>query len=142
MVAFNSCHMHRGGTIGVPTSLLPGLKTDQYYIDERFCLLEDQARVYAGVYRHDEFIIGDASGYLHAFDETGKSRWRHFIGSSIGDIDVSEDGKKLIVSTYAGFLCIIDMDTGQKDPFVIGNSTHQEKRRWLFWTNEENPLIW
>jgi uncharacterized protein len=29
-----------------------------------------------------------------------------------------------------------------QEAFVIGNSTHQERRRWLFWKQEEHPLIW
>jgi hypothetical protein len=42
------------------------------------------------------------------------------IGSSVGDIDVSRDGDRLVVTTYAGFLSVIELDTGEADPFVIG----------------------
>ena len=129
-------------TIGVPTRLLPGLKTEPYKLDDRLIQLEEGSRVYAAVSRGDEFIVGDANGYLTAFDVTGKFRWRHFIGSSGGDIDLSHDGKRLIVTTYAGFLCVIDMDTGDADPFAIGTSTHRERRRWLFWKKEPRPLVW
>jgi WD40 repeat protein len=142
MIAFNSCHFYNGATVGVPTSLLPGLRTKAYELDKRLVHLEDGARVYAGVYRNDEFIIGDASGYLRAFDKSGKFRWQHFIGSSVGDIDTSADGKQLLVTTYAGFLCILDMDTGEKDPFAISTATHRERRRWLFWKKEPKPLMW
>jgi hypothetical protein len=141
-IAFNSCHFYNGRTIGVRTELLPGLKTEPYKDDDRIVLLEDGSRVYAAVYRNDEFIIGNANGYLRAFDVTGQARWEHFIGSSIGDIDVSPDGQQLIVTTYAGFLCILDMDTGEADPFSIGTSDHKERRRWLFWKKEPQPLVW
>jgi WD40 repeat protein len=142
VVAFNSCHFYNGMTIGVPTDLLPGLKTAPYELDHRLILLEEGSRVYASVSRDDEFIIGDASGYLRAFDLKGNFLWRHFIGSTVGDIDVDRDGKRLIVTTYAGFLSILDMDTGEPDPFAIGTATHRERRRWLFWKKESHPLIW
>jgi len=142
VVAFNSCHFYNGVTIGVPTFLLRGLRTEPYELDNRLTLLENEARVYAAVSRDDEFIIGDATGYLRAFDLKGKFRWQHFLGSSIGDIDVSRNGKRLVVTTYAGFLCILDLDTGEPDPFTIGTGTHRERRRWLFWRTEPRPLIW
>jgi len=142
MIALNSCHFYNGRTLGVPLSLLPGLTTESYEVDKRLMLLEVGARVYAGVCRDGEFIIGDASGYLRAFDLSGNARWQHFIGSSIGDIDISEDGKTLVATTYAGFLSIIDMDTGQPDPFTISTGDHRERRRWLFWKKELQPLIW
>jgi hypothetical protein len=142
MIAFNSCHFYNGMTIGVPIGLLPGLETESCELDEQLVALENGARVYAAVARNDEFIIGDASGYLRAFDYSGKFRWQHFIGSTVGSMDISRDGKRLIVTTYAGFLSILDLDASEADPFAIGTATHHEFRRWLFWKSESNPLIW
>jgi WD40 repeat protein len=142
VIAFNSCHFYSGATIGIATDLLPGLKTEPYEQDERIVMLEDGARVYAAVCRDGEFIIGDAGGYLHAFDKTGTFRWNHFIGSTISAIDVSRDGKQLVVATYAGFLSVIDLDTGSSDSHAIGSSTNRERRRWIFWKNEKTPLVW
>lgn len=142
LIAFNSCHFYNGETVGLPTSLLPGLETEPYELDDRLIQLETGSRVYAACCRGDEFIVGDASGYLRAFDLKGNPRWQHFIGSSVGDMDLSRDGKRLIVTTYAGFLCILDLDTGTADPFTVGTSTHRERRRWLFWKKEPKPLVW
>lgn len=144
MIAFNSCHFYNGETIGLPTKLLPGIKikTDPYELDKRLVNLEDGSRVYAAVSRGDEFIIGDANGYLRAFDLQGSFRWQHFIGSTICDLDISRDERRLVATTYAGFLCILDLDTADADPFVIGTATHRERRRWLFWKKEPKPLIW
>jgi DNA-binding beta-propeller fold protein YncE len=143
LIAFNSCHFYNGVTIGVPTSLLPGLKTEPYdREDERIVPLQSGARVYAAVARRDEFIVGDALGYLRAFDNKGRFRWQHFIGSTVGDIDIGPDGRRLVVSTYAGFLCFIGLDTGEADPYQIGTATHRERRRWLFWRQENGPLRW
>jgi hypothetical protein len=142
MIAFNSCHFYNGVTVGVPTRLLPGLQTEAYETDERTPILEDVARVYAAVSRNDEFIVGDASGYVRAFDLQGNRRWEQFIGSSVGDIDISPDGRTLVVSTYAGFLSILRLDVGESAAHQIGTGGHREECRWIFWKNESQPWIW
>lgn len=142
ILALNACHFYHGATIGVPTAMLKGLNTDYYEEKEGIFLLQDGARVYAGVSRRDEFLIGDAYGYVKAFSKTGQSCWRHFIGSTIDAIDISPDGKKLVVSTHAGFISLIELDAGRQQPYQIGNGNHNEKCRWIFWKNEPAPLIW
>lgn len=141
-LALNSCHFYNGVTIVVDTSMLNGFKTEPYDNDPRTPAVETGARVYAGAYRNDEFIIGDASGYIRAFDINGNQHWQHFIGSSVGDIDISNDGSTLVCSTYAGFISILKMDQGKNEAYEIGNSGHTEIRRWLVWKNEEAPLRW
>ena len=142
MLALNACHFYNGATIGVSTAALRGLDTDYYEEKEEITLLQDGARVYAGVSRNDEFIMGDAYGYLRACSKTGEPLWQHFIGSTINAIDISADGKKLVVSTYAGFISLIELDTGRQQPYQIGNGGHYEERRWIFWKNEPAPLVW
>ncbi|MDL2284272.1 WD40 repeat domain-containing protein [Oxalobacter sp. OttesenSCG-928-P03] len=142
MLALNACHFYNGATIGVPTAMLEGLNTDYYEEKEGIILLQDGARVYAGVSRNDEFIIGDAYGYIRAVSRTGEYRWQHFIGSTINAMDMSADGKKLVVSTYAGFISLIELDAGRQQPYQIGNGNHYEERRWIFWKNEPAPLTW
>ena len=141
-LVLNSCHFYNGATIGVSTAILDGLNTEAYEKDSRTPIIEGGARVYAGAHREDEFIIGDASGYIRAFDSEGNQRWQHFIGSSVGDIDVSPDGSLMVCSTYAGFISIFKMDQGQSAPYEIGNGGHTEYRRWLVWKNEDSPLAW
>jgi len=94
------------------------------------------------VARGDELIIGDASGYVRAFTTEGTPRWQLYLGSSVGDIDISGDGKMMVVSTYAGYIAMFDLDVGSQAPNQIGNSPHKETRRWIFWKNEARPLIW
>jgi hypothetical protein len=142
MIAFNSCHFYNGVTLGVPRDLLPVLDSKPYEEDERFSVLEDGSRVYAGTCRNDEFIIGDASGHVRAFNSKGQQLWLLHIGSSVGDMDLSDDGELLVVSTYAGFISIIQMDAGEQPAYQIGSSRHAERRRWIFWKNEPRPLIW
>ena len=142
MLALNSCHFYNGMTIGFPLKLLPNVDIPPYDLDPRCVELNDGARVYVGLYRKGEFIIGDALGYLRAFDKNGSFKWQHYIGSTITAMDVSDDGKTLAVTSYAGLLCLLNLDTGEQDPFTIGTATHKEFRRWLFWKTEQTPLAW
>lgn len=142
LVAFNSCHFYNGSTLGVPTTLLPGLRTPPFEEDERLRTLEEGSRVYAAASRNDELIFGDAYGYLRCVSLDGERRWEQFIGSTIGDIDVTPDGRTMVASSYAGFLSIFDLDAGHQSPHQIGTGGHRERRRWLFWKNEPEPLRW
>ena len=139
VVALNSCHFYNGTTVGVTTT---GVRVASSSLRVEPFELYDGARVYAAVSRRDEFIIGDAAGYIRAFSTDGTYRWQHFIGSSVGDIDISADGLKLLVSTAAGFLSIISLDAGRQPSYQIGNGNHLEERRWIFWKGEPAPLIW
>jgi hypothetical protein len=142
VAAFNSCHFYEGTSIGVSVVDLPGLNTPAYKPHPSVRLLEDEARVHAAVARGDEFIIGDAYGYIRAFDVQGNFRWRHFVGSTINALDLSPDGKRLAVTSYAGFLCVLELDAPERDPFAIGTASHRELQRWLFWKGEERVLRW
>jgi hypothetical protein len=46
---------------------------------------------------------------------------------------VSPNGKRLAVATAAGYLQIIELDTGDPDPFQIGTATHRERIRFVRW---------
>ncbi|MHC6225235.1 hypothetical protein ACYU03_10785 [Pseudomonas sp. X10] len=137
----NACHFYHGGTLGVRVADLPGLDTDFYSDDPRTPVLQDGARVYAGVARDGEYIIGDAHGYLRAFGEDGEERWQHYLGSTISAMDISADGQTLVAASYAGFISLIALDGG-RPAWQIGTGEHGEVRRWLFWKGLERPLAW
>lgn len=161
-LALSSSLMYEGATVIVPTHRFPGLvfadsDRERFWLsqatwpemrrslrdfDKDLLVLDSFARAYVSAWRPGEFILGDAQGGLWAFDRDGEVRWHHFIGSSGNGIDLSLDGRRLITSTCAGLLVILDLDTGEADPYRIGTSTHREQRRWLFWRNEDQPLAW
>lgn len=138
---FNACHFYGGASLGVAVADLPGLSTDFYSDDPRTPVLQEGARVYAAASRGDEFIIGDAYGYLLAVSETGEERWQHYIGSTLTAMDISPDGKTLVAATYAGIIVKIALDDGRPD-WQIGTGEHHETRRWLFWKDFAKPLLW
>ncbi|PNG30050.1 hypothetical protein [Pseudomonas protegens] len=137
----NACHFYGGASVGVAVADLPGLSTDFYSDDPRTPVLQEGARVYAAASRGDEFIIGDAYGYLRAISETGEERWQHYIGSTLTAMDISVDGKTLVAATYAGIIVQIALDSGRPD-WQIGTGEHHELRRWLFWKDFAKPLLW
>lgn len=142
ILALNACHFYNGATIGVTVDKLAGIDSDFYEDADGVKVIESGARVYAAAVRGDEFIFGDAYGYLRAVDGEGNLRWQHFLGSTIGDMDLSDDENTLVVSSYAGAISIINLDADRQQPYQIGNGGHFERRRWLFWKTEPAPLAW
>ncbi len=137
----NACHFYQGGTVGVRVADLPGLDTGFYSEDPRTPLLQDGARIYAGVTREGEYIVGDAHGYLRAFGEDGSEHWQHYLGSTISAMDISADGRTLAVASHAGFISLIALDSGRPQ-WQIGTGAHGEVRRWVCWKGFEQPLAW
>ncbi len=74
LAAFNACSFYDGVSIAVPATALRGLDTAHHEKHPSVRVLDESARVYAAVARDDEFIIGDARGYLRAFDLRGLPR--------------------------------------------------------------------
>lgn len=137
----NACHFYNGGTLGVKTADLPGMDTEYYSDDPRTPLVEDGARVYAGVAREGEYIIGDAHGYLRAFAEDGSEHWQHYLGSTISAMDISADGRTLVAASHAGVISVIALGSGRPE-WQIGTGEHGEVRRWLFWKGWDKALVW
>lgn len=140
-VAFNACHFYNGTTIGVAVADLPGMDTDYYADDPRQTVLQDGARVYAAVSRPGELIIGEANGYVRGVGWDGQPHWFHHLGSTISGMDISADGRTLVVGSHAGYLSIIQLDAEAARPYQIGNARHWEEKRWFFWQNTA-PFCW
>ncbi len=136
---FNSCHFYGGVTsIGVVAELV-GLELGAYEEDIRLLPLEQGARVYASAVHEGLWLLGDANGYIRAMTPGGELGWQHFIGSSVGGIDVSPSGERLAVATAAGYLALLEKDDAP-DPFRIGyRSPFRERIRYVRW--EGDPLM-
>ncbi len=132
---FNSCHFYNGVTISVDMNNFQNIKEDA-----ENPLIDEAMRVYAGVSVEDYYILGDAYGYIKAFDKTGKMLWRHFLGSTICSIAISDDSKTLWVGAYSGFLHKLSLGKGHRDTHTIGTGNHYEDFRLIIWKNE--PQIW
>jgi hypothetical protein len=98
--------------------------------------------VYAGVATGFGYILGDAFGYIRAFTKDGRKLWRHFLGSTITGMAISDNGQTLWVGTAAGIVHKLLLGKGHRDTHTIGNGDHYEAFRMIFWKGERTPLIW
>ncbi len=129
----NSCHFYNGCTVAS--------RVDDAQ-DSEGTPINSEWRVYASATLPGMVILGDANGYLHAQDDSGKPLWRHHIGSTISALDASPDGSLLLAGSYGGYLALLQrVETGM-DPYSIGTSPYVELRRWIFWDTEATPLRW
>lgn len=132
---FNSCHFYNGATIIARVDELRGLRLPEWEEDVRLLPLQGGARVYASSFHDGAYLLGDAHGYVRAMYGSGDLAWQHFTGSSLGGIDVSPDGTRLAIGTYAGFLSLCERDDAP-DPFQIGNGPFRERIRYVRWAGE------
>ncbi|SFI83494.1 hypothetical protein [Thermoflavimicrobium dichotomicum] len=146
-IALNACHFYHGVTLVISLDNLPlgdfDLFTPDGQMKDGVGILDEDSRVYAGVAWEDAYIFGNAYGYLLCYNQRGENLWEHFIGGTISGMDISENGKQLIIGTYNGTLHLLELNTGENDPFTIGTSTHKELCRWLFWGEDlARPWVW
>jgi hypothetical protein len=134
-LALNSCHLYSGESFAVP---MAGLRTISQASAHP---LDRGARAYRIASRADEFVLGDANGWLR-FARPGDRRARMlFIGGQVTGLDLSADGSEAVVSTTFGTVHRLRLDDGD-DPYAVGDAPHREVRRWLFLAGEAEPLAW
>lgn len=136
----NSCHFYNGITIGVDSDKLNGISIDDYVDSDEYKVIDDAMRVYVGLATSKYYILGDAYGYIKAFDKNGNKIRRHFLGSTISGMTISDDEKTLWVGSYSGILHKLILGKGHRDNHTIGNGNLYEEFRLLIWKNE--PQIW
>ncbi|MBL0912705.1 MAG: hypothetical protein IBJ09_10065 [Bacteroidia bacterium] len=136
----NSCHFYNGITIGIDSDKYMGAAVEAYTESEEYTLIDEEMRVYAGLASSDYYILGDAYGYIKAVDKQGNRMWRHFLGSTISGMTISDDGQTLWVGSSSGMLHKLKLSQGHRDTHTIGNGQHYEEFRLLIW--KEEPQIW
>ncbi|MBV8328031.1 hypothetical protein [Chryseobacterium sp.] len=136
----NSCHFYNGITIGINSDQYTGADIEAYTESDDFTLIDEEMRVYAGVAVKDYYILGDAYGYIKAFDKNGNRLWRYFLGSTISGMTISDDEETLWVGAHSGILHQLKLEKEQRDSHTIGNGNLYEDFRLLIWKNE--PQIW
>lgn len=135
----NSCHFYNGISIGVATNAITNIKIEAWEESDSYTVIDDGMRVYVGTTTKDFYILGDAYGYIKAFNKEGKCIWRHFVGSTISGLTISDDEQTLWVGSYTGMLHKLKIGKGHRDTHTIGNGNHYEEFRMLFW--KEEPIM-
>jgi len=87
------------------------------------------------------YVFAGGGGYLWGVDFDGKQLWYLFLGSTITALDISPDGKRMVVGSYAGYVVALDLDAPTPDPSLLTDAPVRETARWVFWTGHP-PLIW
>ncbi len=136
----NSCHFYNGVTIGVDSDILNGICIEAYVESDDYKIIDEEMRVYTGLATSKYYILGDAYGYIKAFDKNGNKIWRHFLGSTISGMTISDDEQILWVGSSSGILHKLILGKGHRDNHTIGNGNHYEEFRLLVWKDE--PQIW
>ena len=136
----NSCHFYNGITIGVDSDKLNGINVEAYTESDDYKTIDGEMRVYVGLATKNYYILGDAYGYIKAFDKNGNKIWRHFLGSTISGMTISDDEQTLWVGACSGILHKLTLEKGHRDRHTIGNGNHYEEFRLLIWKDE--PQIW
>lgn len=137
----NSCHFYNGITIGVSTNNINELKVEAYEESDVYKVIDDGMRVYVGLTTKDLYILGDAYGYIKAFNKEGECVWRHFLGSTIGGLAISDNGETLWVGSCTGMIHKLKLGKGHRDNHTLGNGKHYEEFRIILW-KEEPIMIW
>ncbi|PNW29145.1 hypothetical protein [Formosa algae] len=132
----NSCHFYNGVTIGVDASNFNNINIPAYEGSEDCITIEDGMRVYCGVATSKFYILGDAFGYIKAVDSKGHSIWKHFLGSTITGMTISDDEKTLWVGSASGIIHKLKLNQGLRDNHTIGTGNHYEDFRLIFWKDE------
>lgn len=136
----NSCHFYNGVTIGVTSDKLIGVNIEPHTESEDYKIIDDEMRVNVGLATSNYYILGDAYGNIKAIDKNGEKLWRHFLGSTISGITISDDKQTLWVGSSSGILHKLTLGKGHRDKHTIGNGNHYEEFRLLIWKNE--PQVW
>ena len=140
----NSCHFYNGVSVAVDVTDPAGVNVEPYQepgSTPGVRMIDPAMRVYAGVSFSRGVILGDAHGYVRAYDWQGQPLWQHYLGGTISGLALSADEQRLWVGTYAGVLHQLALGQGQ-DAHTIGNGNHKEEHRWLFWKGEQSVLKW
>lgn len=136
----NSCHFYNGITIGIGANQFDGADIEAYCESEDYVTIDEEMRVYVGLAAENYYILGDAYGNIRAIDKKGNKIWRHFLGSTISGMTISDDETTLWIGSSSGMLHKLTLGKGHRDTHTIGNGNHYEEFRLLIWKDE--PQIW
>ncbi|MBL7919461.1 MAG: WD40 repeat domain-containing protein [Bacteroidia bacterium] len=138
----NSCHFYNGITIGVDGKKLNNINIEAYQENGDYLVLDEEMRVYVGLSTSEFYILGDAYGYIRAFDKQGNKVWKHFLGSTISGIAISNDEKTLWIGSFSGMLHKLQLGKGHRDKHTLGTGNHYEEFRLIIWRDEDKILKW
>ena len=103
--------------------------------------LDQRAWVNSSTTTNTGYLLGDRGGYVWALDFEAEQQWYCFLGSTLTAMDISPDRKTLLVGSFAGIICELDLTAGAPDPRLLTDGPVKDVARWVFWRGHP-PLIW
>lgn len=145
-VAFNSCHLYNGATLALPTG--PIRDREVGHDDSVARMINPYLRVYASIWLPEDaagastgaFALA-GSGFLSCVTPEGRVLFEQGFGSSASAIDYCPVSRRLLLSSYSGFLHVFDVDAVESPDRVIGYDARRELYRWVLWKGIE-PFRW
>ncbi len=135
-VVLSSCHgLYGSATLAVDLDAMVANKPSPARV------LDRRAWVYAVASTRFGYLLGDRSGYVWALDFDGDQQWYAFLGSTLTAMDITPDGSRLLVGSYAGMVIELDLTANTSDPRLLTNGPVADVGRWLFWQGHD-PMIW
>ncbi len=103
-------------------------------IDGQELVMPNQEEISCFAIARDErfFVVGTNSA-LMMFDRSGVQRWRAVLSSPVRALNITENGKFVIVALFDGTVNWYRITTGKP---VLTLFVHAESREWIAWTPE------
>jgi hypothetical protein len=146
--SLNSCHFYNGATVGVKVSDVEGLITPNYEDHPAVRLLNAYLRVYSSTWLPADATGSGSAGFalcglsfLNCVTPSGAVAFEQYFGSSASAIDYCPKARRLIVSSFSGFLHVYDVDAMEAPDRAIGFNARKEVYRWVLWKGRE-PFRW
>ncbi len=140
-VLLGSCYFSEGAAL--IASAAQGITAYNVLADAaaRRVSVYEGSKIHAAASFRSQWIIGDRSGYLAGLSEQGIVNWIHYIGPSISDICVAQDGTHVAVSTRNGLVVILRLNSRNEPSAAIEVSPHSEICRWIV-LRGRMPIRW
>ena len=145
-VAFNSCHLYAGATLALPTDRIRDQKIAADSPLGR--MINPYLRVYASTWLAED-AVGEppggfalaGAGFMSGVTPDGKLLFEQEFGSSASALDYCPVSRRLLLSSYSGFLHVYDVGSVEAPDRVIGVDARRELYRWVLWKGFE-PFRW
>lgn len=155
-VTFNSCHFYNGATIAFQWEGNQGKNLESYEQHEEAPCIDGNLRVYASCYLPaDVFaaILGEptesggfclaGSGILRIISGTNGMVVVQGFGSSASAIDYDPEEKRLVLTSYSGYVHVYDPFQAEEPGRIDGVKARKETARWALWPRLPNgPVRW
>ncbi|HEY4056484.1 MAG TPA: WD40 repeat domain-containing protein [Kofleriaceae bacterium] len=155
-VTFNSCHFYNGATILFQWDGNQGKELDAYEQHPEAPCIDGNLRVYASCFLPADLasaIINEptdrgafllaGSGIMRIISGAKGMVSVQGFGSSASAVDYDPEEKRLVLSSYSGYVHVYDLSQAEEPGRIDGVNARKETARWALWPRLPNgPVRW